>query len=101
MPENDRPTAAEWAKRAEEDLAGVTDDLRFLVEEILEPLIQSQNERQWDDDARLIYEASGRLGRAANIAAEIGGIWEYLQGEVQRAEDQSSSGSSSGNGFTH
>ncbi|MFA9461844.1 hypothetical protein [Thiohalorhabdus methylotrophus] len=98
MAENDRPTAAEWAKRAEEDLGGLTDDLRFLVEEILEPLIQTQNERQWDDDARVIYEAAGRLARAGNIAAEIGGIWEYLQAEVQRAEEQSPS---SNNGFTH
>ncbi|HKJ88560.1 MAG TPA: hypothetical protein VKA48_08635 [Gammaproteobacteria bacterium] len=97
MPENDRPSAAEWAKRTEEDLASLTDDLRFLLEEILDPLIQAQNERQWDEDARVIYEASGRLARAGNIAAEIGGIWEYLQGEVQRAEDQSSSS----NGFTH
>ena len=98
MPENDRPSAAEWARRAEDDLAAVTDDLRFLVEEILEPMVQAQNERQWDEDARAIFEAAGRLSRAGNIAAEIGGIWEYLQGELQRGDDQ---GSSSNNGFTH
>jgi len=98
MPENDRPSAAEWARRAEDDLAAVTDDLRFLVEEILEPMVQGQNERQWDEDARAIFEAAGRLSRAGNIAAEIGGIWEYLQGELQRGDDQ---GSSSNNGFTH
>ncbi|HKL78560.1 MAG TPA: hypothetical protein VJ985_09425 [Gammaproteobacteria bacterium] len=98
MPENDRPSAAEWARRAEDDLATVTDDLRFLVEEILEPMVQAQNERQWDEDARAIFEAAGRLSRAGNIAAEIGGIWEYLQGELQRGDDQ---GSSSNNGFTH
>lgn len=99
MSENDRPSAAEWARRAEEDLAGLTDDLRFVVEEILEPLVQSQSQRQWDEDARTVYEAAGRLSRAGNIAAEIGGIWEYLQGELQRGED---SGSDSGsNGLTH
>lgn len=99
MPENDRPSAAEWARRAEDDLAAVTDDLRFLVEEILEPMVQAQNERQWDEDARAVFEAAGRLSRAGNIAAEIGGIWEYLQGELQRGDDQGSS--SSNNGFTH
>ena len=99
MPENDRPTAAEWARRAEEDLAGLTDDLRFVVEEILEPLLQTQNERQWDEDARIIYEAAGRLNRASNIAAELGGIWEYLQGEIQRSED--SGQESNNNGLTH
>jgi len=99
MPENDRPSAAEWARRAEDDLAAVTDDLRFLVEEILEPLVQAQNERQWDEDARTVFEAAGRLSRAGNIAAEVGVISEYLQGELQRSEDQSSSSSS--NGFTH
>ena len=99
MPDNDRPSAAEWARRAEDDLAAVTDDLRFLVEEILEPMVQAQNERQWDEDARAVFEAAGRLSRAGNIAAEIGGIWEYLQGELQRGDDQGSS--SSNNGFTH
>jgi len=99
MPENDRPTAAEWARRAEEDLAGLTEDLRFVVEEILEPLLQSQNERQWDEDARIIYEAAGRLSRSGNIAVEVGGIWEFLQGEVQRSEEP---GPESGtNGMTH
>jgi len=90
MAENERPSAAEWARRSEEDLAGLTDDLRFVVEEILEPLMQAQTERQWDEDARAIFEAAGRLTRAGNIAAEIGGIWEFLQGEAQRGADQSS-----------
>ncbi len=97
MAESERPTAAEWAKRAEEDLGALTDDLRFVVEEILEPLVQTQSERQWDEDARVIFEAAGRLTRAGNIAAEVGGIWEFLQGEAQRGEEQSTSG----NGFTH
>lgn len=99
MSENDRPTAAEWARRAEEDLAALADDLRFVVEEILEPLVQSQNERQWDEDARIVFEAAGRLTRAGNIASEIGGIWEYLQGEVQRSEEPGTG--SSTNGRTH
>ncbi len=92
MAENDRPSAAEWARRSEEDLASLTDDLRFVVEEILEPLMQAQSERQWDEDARAIYEAAGRLARASNIAAEVGGIWEFLQGEIQRGAEQSSEG---------
>ncbi|HKJ70589.1 MAG TPA: hypothetical protein VKA55_02415 [Gammaproteobacteria bacterium] len=99
MSDNDRPTAAEWARRAEEDLAGLTDDLRFVVEEILEPLLQAQNERQWDEDARIAYEAAGRLTRAGNMAAEVGGIWEYLQGEIQRSEDPGQE--SNNNGLTH
>ncbi|MEF8793603.1 hypothetical protein [Thiohalorhabdus sp.] len=99
MSDNDRPSAAEWARRAEEDLASLTDDLRFVVEEILEPLVQSQSQRQWDEDARVIYEAAGRLGRSGNIAAEIGGIWEHLQAELQRGED--SGADSGGNGLTH
>jgi hypothetical protein len=99
MSDNDRTTAAEWARRAEEDLAGVTEDLRFVVEEILEPLLQTQNERQWDEDARIIYEAAGRLSRAGNIAAEVGGIWEYLQGEIQRTQE--SGPESNSNGLTH
>jgi hypothetical protein len=98
MSENERPTAAEWARRAEEDLAGLTDDLRFLIEELLDPLVQTSNERQWDEDARVIYEVAGRLSRASNIAAEIGGIWEYLQGELQRGEEQQGP---QGNSVTH
>ena len=94
MSENDSPTAAEWARRAEEDLAGLTEDLRFLVEELLDPLIQTSNERQWDDDARVIYEVAGRLNRSTNVAAEIGGIWEYLQSELQRGEEQGPQGNS-------
>lgn len=88
MAENQPPSnAAEWAQRAEEDLAGLSDDLRFIVEEILDPLVQAQNERQWGEDARVVYEAAGRLSRAANVAADIGGIWDYLQSEIQRGPD--------------
>ncbi len=94
MSNKNLPTVAEWAKRAEEDLHGLADDLRYIVEEVLDPLIQNQNERHWGEDARTLFEASGRLTRASNIAAEISWIWEYLQGEVQWNEEQNSNSSS-------